>query len=64
MENKKNQIEKTTSKQHKSRQLTPELSTQSSTLSKNPKINLSVYGHTITKSKNKKIIITKKKLII
>ena len=31
------------------------------TLMKNPKINLSVFGHIITKSKNKKIIINKKK---
>ena len=31
------------------------------TLMKNPKINLSAFGHIISKSKNKKIIINKKK---
>ena len=54
MEKKKNESQKIASKEHKSRQLTPELSTQSSTISKNPQINLAVFGHTITQSKNKK----------
>ena len=64
MENKKNQIEKTTTKKHKSHQHTQKHTNQSNKLSKKHKIKLSVYGHTITKSKNKKIIITKKKLKI
>ena len=49
---KENENEKKTPKKHKFRQLTPELSTQSSTLSNNSHMELSIYGHTITKSKN------------
>ena len=62
MEKSKNESQKIASKEHKSRQLTPELSTQSSTISKNPQINLAVFGHTITQSKNKKKINIQKKI--
>ncbi len=61
MEKKKSNT-KNNFKKHKSHQLTPELSTQSNTLSKNPKINIYQYlVNTITKSKNTKIITKKKK---
>ena len=58
---KENENEKKTPKKHKFRQLTPELSTQSSTLSNNSHMELSIYGHTITKSKKNNLKKTKKK---
>ena len=54
MEKKQIQFENTYQKVRKHRTLTPELSTESNNMIKNPSMNLSVFGHTVTKSKNKK----------